>query len=117
MNIPSVLVMKQDSLMNSALADVLKKSECELKVITSEGNDMKSLIEEASELKPDVVLLGESTLLARKDVLGYLLMSNPELQVIVVSEDTNWIHIFTKRDKLMTRQTDLVDVLCVGCDS
>ena len=113
MTIPRVLVMKQDSLLNNALATILKNSECEIKVMTSGANGVKSLIAEASEMKPDIVLLEESTPLAREDVLGSLLMSNSELQVIVVSEDTNWIHIFHKKDKLMTRQTDLMDILCV----
>jgi hypothetical protein len=106
--------MKQDSLLNQMLVEVLKNSACEFKVITSRVTDLKNLIEEASELKPDIVLLGESTLLAGKDVLGYLLASNPVLKVIIVSEETNWVHIFNKQDKLMTRQTDLVDLLCVG---
>ncbi len=47
-------------------------------------------------------------------MLGHLLMINPELQVIIVSEDSNWVHIFHKKDMLMTRQSDLLDVLCVG---
>jgi DNA-binding NarL/FixJ family response regulator len=113
MNKPRVLVMKQDSLLNQAVATILKNSECEVKVITSGSNEVKGLIAEALELKPDIVILGESMPLARKEVLGHLLMTSPELQVIVVSEDTNWIHIFHKKDKLMTRQTDLSDVLCI----
>jgi hypothetical protein len=35
------------------------------------------------------------------------------MQVVVVSEDTNYLHIFHKKDMLITRQTDLLDVLCV----
>jgi DNA-binding NarL/FixJ family response regulator len=113
MNIPRVLVMKQETLLNSALANFLKNSACEIKVITSGENEVNSLIAETFALKPDIVLIGESTPLAQQDVLGHLLMINPELEVIIVSEDTNWVHIFHKKDKLMTRQTDLMDVLCV----
>jgi DNA-binding NarL/FixJ family response regulator len=112
MNNPRVLILKKDSLLNQALENLFKNSECSLNVMTSGENDVRGLIAEASELKPDVVILGESTPLARKDVLGDLLMSNPEMQVITVSEDTNWIHIFKKKDKLMTRQSDLLDLLC-----
>ncbi len=114
MSIPSVLVMKQDSLLNSALTDVLKNSKCELKVITSGVNDVKSLI--AGNLRAETRYCPDwriHAVGAGKMCLGHLLMSNPELQVIIVSEDTNWVHIFHKKDKLMTRQTDLLDVLCV----
>ena len=114
MNNPRVLIVKQDSLLNQALATLIKNSECILNVMTSGENDVRGLIAETSELKPDVIVLGESTPLARNDVLGDLLMSNPEMEVITISEDTNWIHIFHKKDKLMTRQSDLLDLLCSG---
>ncbi len=114
MNTPRVLVMQKDLLLNQALANLLKNSECEIKVITSSASEAKGLIAETSELKPDIVILGESTPMAGKEVLGYLLMSNPEMQVVVVSEDTNYLHVFHKKDKLITRQTDLLDVLCIG---
>ena len=113
MNILRVLVMQKESLLNQALANILKNSECEIKVITSSASEAKGLIAETSELKPDIVILGESTPMAGKEVLGYLLMSSPEMQVVVVSEDTNYLHIFHKKDMLITRQTDLLDVLCV----
>jgi DNA-binding NarL/FixJ family response regulator len=114
MNNARILIMKQDSLLNHALATLIKNSECNLNVITSAENDLSGLIAETSELKPDVVILGESTALARKDVLGDLLMTNPEMRVVTISEDTNWIHIFRKKDKLMTHQSDLLDLLCTG---
>ena len=110
---PRVLVMQKDSLLNQALANILKNSECEISVITSGASEARAFIDETSKLKPDIVILGESTPMAGKEVLGYLLMSNPEMQVVVVSEDTNYVHIFHKMDKLITRQTDLLDVLCV----
>jgi chemotaxis response regulator CheB len=105
--------MKQDSLLNRALASALLRSDCEIKIIPSSANDAKSLITETSKFKPDIVIIGESMPLARKDALGSLLMSYPEMRVVVVSEDTNWLHIFHKTDKLMTRQADLLDVLCL----
>jgi chemotaxis response regulator CheB len=113
MIITCVLVMKQDSLLNRALASALLRSDCEIKIIPSSASDAKGLIAETSKFKPDIVIIGESMPLARKDALGSLLMSYPEMRVVVVSEDTNWLHIFHKTDKLMTRQADLLDVLCL----
>jgi chemotaxis response regulator CheB len=106
--------MKQDSLLNRALASALLNSNCEIKIIASSASDVRGLIAETSKLKPDVVIIGESMPLARKDALGSLLMSYPEMRVVVVSEDTNWLHVFHKTDKLMTRQADLLDVLCLA---
>ena len=70
-------------------------------------------VPEAIATRPDVVILGESTPLAAESSLGQLLMSFPSLRVIVVGEGSNWLHVFSKQDKLVTRQTDLLDVLCL----
>jgi chemotaxis response regulator CheB len=105
--------MRQDSLLNRALASILMSSKSDLKIVTSEAKDVGGLIAEVANLKPDFVILGESMPIAAKDMLGHLLMSYSELRVIVVSEDTNWIHVFQKRDVLMTRWADLLDVLQV----
>ncbi|MGA2502733.1 MAG: hypothetical protein ABSG01_01430 [Anaerolineales bacterium] len=113
MNTTCVLVTKQDSMLNRALTDLLQSSNCELRIITSGANDVHGLIAETSKVKPDIVILGESTPLARMDVLGNLLMSYPKMRVVVVSEESNWLHIFDKKDKLMTRNADLLDALCV----
>ena len=113
MNTPCVLAVQQDSLIGRALTSVLLSSKSELKVITYQSKDIGGLIVETSELKPDVVVLGESTPLAAKDSLGQLLMSFPALRVIVVGEGNNWLHVFSKKDKLVTRQSDLLDVLCL----
>jgi chemotaxis response regulator CheB len=112
MDTKCVLVTKQDSMLNRALTDLLHSSDCELKIITSGANDVHSLIAETSKVKPDVVILGESTPLARMDVLGNLLMSYPQMRVVIVSEESNWLHIFDKKDKLMTGHADLLDALC-----
>jgi len=111
MSMTCVLAMQQHSLMNHALITALLSSVPENKVLTSNANDLEALITEISELKPDVILLGEATPLAAKDTLAHLLMCFPELRVIVVSEDTNWLHIFHKKDLLLTRQSDLFDIV------
>lgn len=111
MGITCVLAMQQHSLMNQALITALLSSIPEHKVVTSTANGLETLITEISELKPDVVLLGEATPLAAKDTLAHLLMCFPELRVIVVSEDTNWLHVFHKKDMLLTRQSDLFDIV------
>jgi chemotaxis response regulator CheB len=113
MSVPCVLAVQHDSLIGRALMSVLISSNSELKVITYKSKDIGGLVAETTELKPDVVILGESTPLAAKDSLGQLLMSFPTLRVIVVGEGNNWLHVFSKRDKLVTRQADLLDVLCL----
>jgi DNA-binding NarL/FixJ family response regulator len=106
-----ILAIQQYSLMNHALANALRSSIPAYEVVTTNANDLESLITEISHLKPAVVLLGESMPLAAKDTLAHLLMCFPELRVVVVSDDTNWLHVFHKKDVLLTRQSDLLDIV------
>jgi chemotaxis response regulator CheB len=110
-SITCILAMQEHSLMNHALVTALLSSIPEHSVVTTTANSLEALIAEISELNPDVVLLGEATPLAAKDTLAHLLMCFPELRVIVVSEDTNWLHVFHKKDLLLTRQSDLLDIV------
>ena len=106
-----MIAMHQYSLMNHALVNALKSSSPLHTMVTSNANDLETLINEISNIKPDVILLGESLPFAAKDTLAHLLMCFPELRVIVVSEDTNWLHVFHKKDVLLTRLSDLMDIV------
>jgi chemotaxis response regulator CheB len=106
-----MLAIQEKTLMNQALVTALLTSIPEPSVVTSTAESVEALVTEISELKPDVVLLGEATPLAAKDTLAHLLMCFPELHVIVVSEDTNWLHVFHKKDLLLTHQSDLLDIV------
>lgn len=110
-----IIAMRQDSLLNRALAGILNTSNPDLQVITSKSKDVDGLLAEVEELKPEIVIIGESTPMAAKDMLGHLLMSHAELRVLVVSEDTNWLHFFHKKDYLLSRQADLMNVIQSDC--
>lgn len=111
MGITCILAIQEHSLMNQALVTALLTAIPERNVVTSTASSVEALVAEISELNPDVVFLGEATPLAAKDTLAHLLMCFPELHVIVVSEDTNWLHVFHKKDLLVTRQSDLLDIV------
>jgi DNA-binding NarL/FixJ family response regulator len=108
---PSVLVLKRNSLLNQAMASILQSSSSKLKVITSSANDVQGLVDDIANHAPDVILLDESMTLANKESLTHLLMVYPNLRVIVASDDSNWLHIYRKKDMLMTRPGDLLNVI------
>jgi DNA-binding NarL/FixJ family response regulator len=110
-DIPSVLVIKKNSLLNQAMASILHSSGSRLKVITSSAIDVQGLASDIANHKPDVILLEESMTLANKDALTHLLMVYPNLRVIVASDDSNWLHIYRKKDMLMTRPGDLLNII------
>lgn len=115
MSITCLIAVPKDTLLDRALANILIGARNELKLFTSAAKNLPDLVAEISDLKPDIVILAESMPLAAKDALGSLLMSHTELRVVVVSEDTNWLHVFHKKDVLMTRQVDFLDAIYFDC--
>ena len=115
MSTTCLIALPTDSLLYRALVSILPSARSELRLVSSTANDLAGFMAEISDLKPDIVVVAESTPLAAKDTLGRLLMSHTELRVVVVSEDTNWLHVFHKKDMEMTRQADLLDVLYFDC--
>ncbi len=115
MTITCLLAIPNNTLLDRALGSIIVNGSPEIKVVTSKAKTLAELVVEISDLDVDVVIVGESMPMAAKDALVSLLMSFTELRVVVVSEDTNWLHIFHKKDSLMTRQADLLDVLYFDC--
>jgi len=115
MSITCLIAIPNNTLLDRALASVILEVNSEIKLVTSAARNLTELVSEISDLKADIVILSESMELAAKDALISLLMSFTELRLIVVSEDTNWLHVFHKKDMLMTRQTDFKDSIFFDC--
>jgi choline kinase len=114
-SITCLLAIPNNSLLDRALESIISSGNSEIKLITSAAKNLTELVEEISDLEANIVILAESLPLAAKDTLVSLLMSFTELRVIVVSEDTNWLHVFHKRDMLMNRQADFKDAIYFDC--
>lgn len=80
-------------------------------MVTSAAKDFQALVMDISELDPDYVLFEESTPLTSKSMLVDLLTICPGLRVIVISENSNWLHIYHKRNMLLTSPEDLLTAL------
>jgi hypothetical protein len=114
-SINCLLAIPDNTLLDRALDSIISSGETEVKLVTSAARNLAELIIEISDLKADIVVMAESLPMAAKEALIGLLMSFTELRIMVVSEDTNWLHVFHKKDILMTRQTDLKNSLYFDC--
>ena len=107
---PCILVLKADVLVKRAFASLMT-SGADFEVVVSEAIDIPELADDISKTKPDVVFLSISIPLAKTDSLSQLLIRHPGLRVVVVSDDSNWLHIFKHEDKLLTCLDDLLLVI------
>lgn len=108
-----VLVMKTDVLLKRAVISLMDL-EKELEIVVSEAIDIPELAMDVSKINPSVILFSESHPVAAKETLAQLLFSHPKLRVVVVSENSNWLHVFDKEDRLMTSLDDLIAVIKVN---
>ena len=106
MKTPCIMVMKTDSLLKRALVS-LAQTGYDVDVVVSEAMGCEEFSEEIGEIQPGVVLLGESMPMAGNEALSHLFANHQKIRVIIVSEDSNWLHIIQKEDKLLTGLDDL----------
>ena len=106
MLIPCVLVVKDDSLSKRAVVSLAHHG-FDLDVVISEAADLEEFTEDVFQIQPDVVLLGKSMPMAGDEVLSHLLMKHQKLRLIVVSDDSNWMCVFKREDRLLTDLNDL----------
>lgn len=107
-----VLILQENSLLAYALTSILRDSgDGQIRMVTSAAKDLQALVMDISELEPDYLLLEESTPLASKNSLIDLLTIYPGLPLIVISESNNWLHVYHKKNMLLTCSEDLLIML------
>lgn len=80
-------------------------------VYESNAQSIDELGKEIHTSKANVILLEKSCPYASEWALTKLLMLFPKLVVIVVDEDSNWLHIYRREDILMTSSADLISAI------
>ena len=110
MSIDCLLIIENDSPLNFAL-DMLLVPSSEINVVKSTAVDLQGVVDEVSNLKSQVVILEDSATPTRENSLANLLMSNPELKIIVVLKDSNYVHIFRKDEILIENASEFLEII------
>ena len=102
------LAGQNDSLLKDVVASLLKNSNRNLKVHESRTCDFEEMLNEILEVQPDVVLLNESSPFSVDDFLMRLLIVQPGLPVIVISETSNVMHVVRRETRFLKTSKDLL---------
>ncbi len=102
-----VLIINPDSLWTTGIERLLENI-ASLKVVSAQVACNRELIQEIYRLHPDVVIWDESLGFAGLGDITMLLNQSPKLGIFVVSIYDNLVHIYYKREILVTKATDLV---------
>jgi chemotaxis response regulator CheB len=110
LGVSRVLVMARNTLFKSALTELLE-SHSEIIVMTRDAVDVKGLLHAIAQCMPDVIVLEQSLSLAINESLVPLITVLLGLRIIVVSDDSNWLHIHHQDDVQLTSVKDFFDVI------
>jgi len=71
----------------------------------SRAADFTGFLNEVSDIQPDLILLDDSSPFSEDSLLTRLLINEPALPVIVISENSNVMHI-VRRERVMLHSSD-----------
>lgn len=110
MPIKCILASKDELLLGSIVEELLTRSN-DLELIEIMGKSPAELIAAIEQNQPEVIVLCHATHdTIPADYLG-ILQRFPELLIITVSTDDNYMHIYGKQKVLMTQSSDLLSVI------
>ncbi len=106
----SVLVIRSSYLLSAGVESLLKEHP-ELEVVGINIECTIQLVEKVMMVKPDVMVLDESTIIANPSSMIELFKSFPDLRVIVVNLENNHMSVFDKRYIPIQHLTDFYAAL------
>jgi hypothetical protein len=111
LTIPCILAIHENSLIRFTIETLTSASEGDLIVIESKAETIEKLIQEINQYKAKVILFENTYPLVDENSFAKLLTLYPNLLVVIIQKDNNWLQIFRKEKKLLTSATDLLDII------
>jgi len=106
----NILVVGMQSLLSMGLASSLAQP-ADFQLTECDIDDLDALTDEIFRFEPVVVLLNQSSVLAAENSLGTILATFPNLRVIVIQEESNWLNIYSSKAFNLTHISDLRKVI------
>jgi DNA-binding NarL/FixJ family response regulator len=99
-------------LVASLLVDMMD----DLDLYESQAVGFEELLNEMQIANPRLILLEETLPFSSASLMTRLLAARPELPVIVISEDTNLIHVIRCQTRLLSSSKDLIETIQTALD-
>ena len=100
-----------DELLLGSIVEGLLTQRDGLELIEIIGKSKKEVVDAIDRLHPDVLLLCHKTHDTIPSNFMQLLQDYPDLLIVTVSTDDNYMHIYGKQLVLITPSTDLISVI------
>jgi len=111
MSVICILALEKHSLISDTIANLINSSDYDLTLILGQAENLDELNDEIYQHTADTTLLVTSSNYFNEETLIKLLLSHPKLGLIILNEDSNWLHIYRRDDKLLTSSLDLLTAI------
>lgn len=105
------LAGRKESLFKQLVASLLRDATDELELYENKSVEFGEMLSEIKESKPDMIILEESEPFTENSLLTRILIRFPEVPLIVISEDSNLIHIVRCQARLLSSSNDLIETI------
>lgn len=105
------LAGRKESLFKQLVASLLRDATDDLELYENKSVEFGEMLSEIKESKPDMIILEESEPFTENSLLTRILIQIPEVPMIVISEDSNLIHIVRCQARLLSSSNDLIETI------
>lgn len=105
-----VLIIASDMLLGASLMNILS-GETDIVVMGITRNDETNLTKTVQFFKPDIIICTASLIAEEENFMAYVIANHPEIDVLSVSSDDNWVHAYFQKDILLSQASDLAEII------
>ncbi len=107
----NVLLVCKHILFKQIMSKLLLNISDEVELFESTTQDVECLLQDVSDIDPDLIFLEEDSPLSAESFLMRVLVARPGRPVIVVNQEDNWMHVVRWETVKLRSADDLLDAM------
>lgn len=107
----SLLFVCKDALFREIMSSLFANVTDHVEIFESTAHNVNDLLNDIAHISPDMILLEESSPLSADSPLIHVLIAKPGRPVIVISQESNWVHVVHWETTCLSSASELMDTI------
>jgi len=108
-----LFVCNKDALFRQIVSNLLVNVDDHVEIFESTARNLNDLLQDVSDINPDIILLEETSPLSVDSPLVHVLFAKPGRPVIVISQEHNWMHMVRWETIQLHSANDLINTIAL----
>ena len=108
-----LFVCNKDALFRQIVSNLLVNVDDHVEIFESTARNLNDLLQDVSDINPDIILLEETSPLSVDSLLVHVLFAKPGRPVIVISQEHNWMHMVRWETIQLHSANDLISTIAL----